>query len=65
MKLDINRDRCEGHARCMALAPDSFDLDDADRAFVTAPGGDVPDDVAHAVIAACPERAIFEQGERI
>ncbi|GAS93853.1 3Fe-4S ferredoxin [Mycolicibacterium canariasense] len=28
MKIQINRDRCEGHGQCIAVAPDIFDLDD-------------------------------------
>ena len=28
MRVRIDQDRCQGHARCFALAPDLFDVDD-------------------------------------
>ena len=59
MKIIVHRERCQGHARCWALAPDIFDLDD--EGFVVAGDIDVkPQDEDRAWRAAksCPERAL-------
>ncbi|MET7773442.1 ferredoxin [Nocardia sp. NPDC005366] len=59
MKLSIDTTKCSGHARCFAVAPEVFDLDDdgfalpIDREVSEPLDGDVA-----AGIAACPERAI-------
>ncbi|CAN5535127.1 ferredoxin [soil metagenome] len=59
--LSVDIDRCQGHARCLAFAPDVFDFDDEGYAFV-------PDDQAYRdelgedvklAVANCPERAII------
>ena len=52
---------CQGHARCIALAPETFDFDDEGYAFVI-PGCEVvtverADSVRRAV-ENCPEAAI-------
>ena len=45
MRVEVDRDRCEGNAVCVGIAPDLFDLDDEDYAVVKAdpvpsrPGG--------------------------
>jgi ferredoxin len=57
--LGVSREMCMGHARCVDLAPDLFDLDDdgisvPQRAVVK--GGDVR--AAKAAALACPERAV-------
>jgi ferredoxin len=28
MRVEVDRDRCEGNAVCVGIAPDLFDLDD-------------------------------------
>ena len=28
MRVSVDRERCEGHARCQAIAPDVFELDE-------------------------------------
>ncbi|HVV11256.1 ferredoxin [Amycolatopsis sp.] len=56
----IDADRCEGHARCVARAPELFDVDDEGKSFVLT--GEIPPELAGAAAAAaqaCPERAIF------
>lgn len=59
MKLAIDATKCSGHARCNAVAPGVFDIDDlgyavpADREVAEPPDEDIA-----AGIAACPERAI-------
>ena len=36
MRVEVDRDRCEGNAVCVGIAPDLFDLDDDDYAVVKA-----------------------------
>ena len=60
MRIDFDRDACQGHNRCHLLAPELFDVDDEGYAVLTATG-DVPDELtAKARLAAdnCPEYAI-------
>jgi len=60
MRVEIDPDRCQGHNRCYALAPELFDVDDYGTAFVLN-GGLVPpgsEDAARLAVANCPEYAI-------
>ncbi len=60
MKVQIDSSRCEGHARCFALAPELFDIDDYGEASVRN-DGEVPADLearARLAVANCPESAI-------
>ncbi len=60
MKIQFDRDACQGHNRCYLLAPELFDVDD-DGYAVLLVTGDVPDDLKDkAELAAdnCPEFAI-------
>src|SRR5277367_5112974 len=60
MKVQSDRKRCRGHARCLDTAPDAFDfIDEEDRAIV------VDDGVGRSSVAdlldaqlECPEQAI-------
>ncbi|WP_395109662.1 ferredoxin [Actinomadura sp. SCN-SB] len=59
MKIVIDKDRCRGHARCNALAPELFDLDDL--GYAAAGELEVPEGGERAALAGvrgCPERAI-------
>ena len=60
MRIVFDRDKCQGHGRCYALAPDLFDADDEGYAVVLVPGALTDDQVAQAQLAAdnCPEYAI-------
>ena len=60
MRLRIDPDRCQGHARCFALAPDLFDIDDYGQSSVRSSDPVPPDreDAARLAIANCPEFAI-------
>ncbi len=63
MRIIFDRDKCQGHGRCYALAPDLFDSDDEGYAvlLVESPDGTVPPELeAAATLAAdnCPEYAI-------
>jgi ferredoxin len=62
VRIRVDPDKCQGHARCYALAPELFDIDDYGQS--TAKGdGSVPaglEDKARLAIANCPEYAIDE-----
>ncbi|MEV7379583.1 ferredoxin [Streptomyces lydicus] len=59
MRISIDAEKCEGHARCVARASELFDVDDEGRSFLLA--DPVPPGLESAArngIDACPERAI-------
>ncbi|PPJ16291.1 ferredoxin [Nocardia nova] len=59
MKLTIDTAKCSGHARCFAVAPDVFDIDDDGFALpIDREVSEPMDENIAAGIAACPERAI-------
>ena len=60
MKIEFDRDKCQGHNRCYMLAPDLFDVDDEGYAILR-DAGTVPAELERqAQLAAdnCPEFAI-------
>ena len=60
MKIAVDEDRCQGHSRCMALAPELFEVDDYGVSSVRI-DGEVPaglEEKARLAAANCPERAI-------
>ena len=60
MRIDVDRDRCEGNAICVGIAPDVFGLDDQD--YAVAFNGEVSADAEELVeqsIAECPRAAIM------
>lgn len=62
MHVKVDQDKCQGHNRCYALAPEVFDVDDYGIAHALN-GGVVPpelEDQARLAIANCPEFAISE-----
>lgn len=59
MKIRIDKSRCVGNARCWALAPDLYPLDD--DGYIATDGFDVPrgeEVLARRAARACPERVI-------
>ena len=60
MRVVLDAEKCQGHNRCYALAPELFDVDDYGQAIVIADGTVTPDleDKAHLAVANCPEYAI-------
>jgi ferredoxin len=59
LKIVIDRLRCAGHARCNAVAPTLYPLDDV--GYITSDGFDVTKDMealAQRGARACPERVI-------
>jgi ferredoxin len=62
MRVEVDRDRCEGNAVCLGIAPDVFDLDDEDYAVVKAdPVPDGQEDLAEQSIAECPRAALIRR----
>jgi ferredoxin len=64
VKIRIDPDRCQGHARCYALAPELFAVDDYGQASVIV--DEVPpalEDRAGLAVANCPEYAIELVGD--
>ena len=59
MKVVVNYDLCEGHARCEATAPEVFEVRDDDRSYVINPhpGPELRAKVERAV-RLCPRQAI-------
>lgn len=66
MKLLIDRDRCEGHGQCLAVAPGVLDLDDDGIAVLKTSEPLADDLVAQASVAAdvCPVAALdLDEGQ--
>ena len=65
MQIHLDAEKCQGHNRCYALAPELFDVDDYGQA-VLLEEGDVPDGLkekARLAAANCPEYAITLTGD--
>jgi ferredoxin len=61
VKIHFDRDKCQGHGRCYALAPTVFDTDDEGYAVLLVDGTEVPAELENAAQLAadnCPEYAI-------
>lgn len=60
LKVRVDRERCQGHARCTALAPQLFILDEMGSAHEIGDGIVAPslEDKARLAKANCPEIAI-------
>ena len=59
MKIRVDPEKCQGHARCYGLAPEIFDVDDYGQASVLL--DEVPPELeekARLAVANCPEYAI-------
>jgi ferredoxin len=60
MKINVTPYACQGHARCLALAPELFDHDDEGLAVLLI-DGDIPaelEEKARLAAQRCPEFAI-------
>ncbi|MEN9504880.1 MAG: hypothetical protein RI958_806 [Actinomycetota bacterium] len=60
MRIQLDSEKCQGHNRCYALAPELFDVDDYGQAVLLV-DGDVPGDLrdkARLAASNCPEFAI-------
>lgn len=60
MRVHVDTERCQGHNRCYAIAPDLFDVDDLGYAHELNDGQVPAEREAQARLAAanCPELAI-------
>jgi ferredoxin len=60
MRVHVDPEKCQGHNRCYALAPDLFDVDDLGFAHELGDGRVAPEHEEQARLAAanCPEHAI-------
>lgn len=58
-RVTIDAEKCQGHGRCVLIAPDYFDVDDAGAGLVVR--GEIADtdlaDIREAALS-CPEGAI-------
>jgi len=60
MRVHVDPDKCQGHNRCYAIAPELFDVDELGNAHELN-GGEVPaalEEKARLAVANCPEHAI-------
>ncbi len=60
MRVIVDEEKCQGHNRCFALAPELFDVDDYGTA-IALNDGVIPaelEDKARLAAANCPEYAI-------
>jgi ferredoxin len=60
MRVHVDADKCQGHNRCYAIAPELFDVDDLGQAHELN-DGEVPaglEEKARMAVANCPEYAI-------
>jgi ferredoxin len=60
LRVRVESDRCQGHNRCCAIAPELFEADDLGNARVKGDGRVTPGLEAKAklAVANCPERAV-------
>jgi ferredoxin len=60
VRVRIDADRCEGHGRCYALAPELFEPDELGDGVVIGDGAVDPAmaDRARLAVTNCPEQAI-------
>lgn len=64
MRIQVKPGACQGNARCWALAPDLFQLDEG--GYVLPDDIDVPEgqeQLAQRGVRACPERALQVKDE--
>ena len=62
MRVEVDRDRCEGNAVCVGIAPDLFGLDDEDYAVIKKdPVSAEEEDLAEQAIAECPRAALLRK----
>lgn len=66
-RVEVKRDLCIGAASCVAVAPNTFSLDDENIAIVKVPHGEIDETLLMAA-QACPTKAIYvydETGKQI
>jgi ferredoxin len=65
MIVHVDSEKCQGHNRCFASAPDLFDIDDLGYAHELNDGVVPPEleEKARLCVKNCPELAIYVEGE--
>jgi ferredoxin len=61
VRITVDRARCEGHAQCIAVAPEVYDLDD-DAVAVLRTGPEIPEHLQQSASYGadmCPVMAIL------
>ena len=60
LRVKVDRERCQGHARCYAIAPELFELDELGNAIERGDGkvAEALEAKAHLAKTNCPEFAI-------
>ena len=59
MRIRVDPEKCQGHARCIGVAPELFDVDDYGLSSVIQdPVPKELEDKARLAVANCPEYAI-------
>jgi ferredoxin len=60
MRVHVDPDKCQGHNRCYAIAPELFDVDELGQAHELNDGVVPPalEEKARTAMANCPEYAI-------
>lgn len=60
MRVHVDQEKCQGHNRCVALAPDLFEVDEYGTASTKNDGVVPPDrqEAAQLAVDNCPEYAI-------
>jgi ferredoxin len=60
MRVHVDSEKCQGHNRCYAIAPELFDVDDLGYATELNDGVVPPEleEKARSAVANCPEYAI-------
>ena len=59
MKIRVDNDKCQGHARCYGISPELFEVDEYGQSSVIL--DEVPSELeekARLAVANCPEYAI-------
>ena len=62
MRIVVDRERCDGHGMCEAMAHEYFELDDDDQLVVLADSPPESDRAkVHAAVQSCPALALSLQ----
>ena len=60
MRVHVDQEQCQGHNRCVAVAPDLFEVDEYGTARVKGDGAVPPEreEAAQLAVDNCPEYAV-------
>lgn len=63
-RISVDRNRCEGHALCVALAPEVYGTDDEGKATVLGPVSEDQLDTIRLAVDTCPVAALRLEAPR-